>query len=130
MRVKLNSIVNIIYSTVLETVASVQHNGSSIKDIKKHSIFSRFGQSYGEVAMKADSICKTYDGTHEAVKDLTFTVKTGEVCAFGSSFGFHELKTISSPPHFSASVYLEQTGQENRQYSQCFPAKCAQHQGL
>lgn len=84
----------IIYSTVLETVASVHQNGSAVKDIKKHSIFSKFGQSHGEIAMKADSLCKTYDGTHEAVKDLTFTVKTGEVCCLASQLVFQKLKKI------------------------------------
>lgn len=83
-----NLIIIIIYSTVLETIASVQQNGSAVKDIKKHSIFSKFGQSHGEIAMKADSLCKIYNGTHEAVKDLTFTVKTGEVCCLAHQLAF------------------------------------------
>lgn len=60
-------------------MASVRpNNGAGVKDVKKYSIFSKFGQSHGEVAMKADSLCKTYAGNHEAVKNVTFSVKTGE----------------------------------------------------
>lgn len=53
-------------------------NGSVANGDTKHAFFGKLGTP-AEVALKADSLCKTYDGIHDAVKDVTFSVKSGEV---------------------------------------------------
>lgn len=62
----------------MESVSTSNQNGNAANGDAKHVFFGKFGTS-GEIALKADSLCKTYDGIHEAVKDVTFNVKSGEV---------------------------------------------------
>lgn len=64
-------------STHLETIAT--SNGAITNGDVKHAIFGKLGTP-AEVALKADSLCKTYDGHHYAVKDVTFNTKVGEAC--------------------------------------------------
>lgn len=73
-------------------------NGNSKKtngEIKKtngDAFYSKTGH-LNEIALKADSLCKTYNGNHEAVKDVTFSVKTGEVKTVTIYlFSFEELR--------------------------------------
>lgn len=66
------------YSTDLESITTSNQNGAIPNGDTKHAFFSKAG-SHTEIALKADSLCKTYNGHHEAVKDVTFSVKTGEV---------------------------------------------------
>lgn len=63
-------------STDLESITT--SNGSVANGDTKHAFFGKLGTP-AEVALKADSLCKTYDGVHDAVKDVTFSVKSGEV---------------------------------------------------
>lgn len=67
-----------ICRTDLESIST--SNGSVANGDTKHAFFGKLGTP-AEVALKADSLCKTYDGVHDAVKDVTFSVKSGEVMA-------------------------------------------------
>lgn len=62
----------------MESVSTSNHNGAVANGDAKHAFFGKLG-SPTEVALKADCLCKTYDGHQEAVKDVTFSVKSGEV---------------------------------------------------
>lgn len=59
-------------------------NGSLKKTInsKKDSFFFKLSSPNALVALKADSLCKTYNNNHVALKDVNFSVKVGEVCIF------------------------------------------------
>lgn len=65
-------------STDLESIATSNQNGIIPNGDAKHSFFGKVGSPV-EIALKADSLCKTYNGNNEAVKDVTFSVKSGEV---------------------------------------------------
>lgn len=65
-------------STHLESISTSNQNGGVANGDAKHAFFGKLGTP-AEVALKADCLCKTYDGMHEAVKDVTFSVKSGEV---------------------------------------------------
>lgn len=53
-------------------------NGTVPNGDAKLALFNKAG-TQTEIALKAESLCKTYNGNNEAVKDVTFSVKTGEV---------------------------------------------------
>lgn len=61
----------------MESVATVNGNGTIANGDTKHQLFNN-KLNAPEIAMKADSLCKSYDGRHDAVKDVTFSVKSGE----------------------------------------------------
>lgn len=65
-------------STNLESIATSNANGTIANGDTKHKMFDKFNASTPEIALKADSLCKTYGGHQYAVKDVTFSVKTGE----------------------------------------------------
>lgn len=80
----------------LETITTVHQNGSILNDNKKHEFFSKMSNSQNEVALKADGLCKTYNGYYEAVKDVTFSVNLGEVC----TMSIHKIKFEKTIYHF------------------------------
>lgn len=98
----------------------------------KHAFFGKLG-SPTEVALKADCLCKTYDGHQEAVKDVTFSVKSGEVREIPILESFESLYRTEFFFEFlpnSALAYWAAMELENRQYSQCYLVKWLQHRVL
>lgn len=71
-------------STRLESITTSSPNGRVANGDSKHSFFGKL-DAQAVVALKADSLCKTYDGNHEAVKDVTFSIKSGEVSQYNCS---------------------------------------------
>lgn len=63
-------------STDLKSIST--SSGTISNGDTKHAFLDKVGTP-SEIALKADSLCKTYSGNHVAVKDVTFSVKTGEV---------------------------------------------------
>lgn len=64
-------------STNLESIAT-NANGVIANGDSKPQMFDKFNAQTPEVALKADSLCKTYDGHRYAAKDVTFCVRSGE----------------------------------------------------
>lgn len=69
---------SICFSTDLESITTNQNGVNIPNGDAKHEFFGKVTKPT-EIALKADSLCKTYNGKNMAVKDVTFSVKTGEV---------------------------------------------------
>lgn len=70
---------SLFFSTDLEAIITSNQNGALANGNGKMGLFDKVGATNVEVALKADSLCKTYNGNYMAVNDVTFSVKTGEV---------------------------------------------------
>lgn len=69
---------NIFNSTDLEAIITSNQNGFLANDNTKSALANKVNHPV-EIALKAESLCKTYDGNHLAAKDVSFSVKMGEV---------------------------------------------------
>lgn len=62
----------------MESIATYNANGAVTNGDTKHKMFDKFNAQTADIALKVDSLCKTYDGRHYAAKNVTFSVKSGE----------------------------------------------------
>lgn len=87
-------------STNLESIATSNANGALANgDAKHNNMFDKFSAQTPEIALKADSLSKTYDGRHFAAKDVTFSVKSGECFGLLGSNGAGKSTVLQICPH-------------------------------
>lgn len=92
-------------STNLESIATTNANGAVANgDAKHNNMFDKFSAHSPEIALKADSLSKTYDGRHYAAKDVTFSVKSGECFGLLGSNGAGKSTVIQIFPHSSSVI--------------------------
>lgn len=61
----------------LEAISTSQSNGIVTNDTKKPNANHFIGEAQAN-AMKVENLSKTYDGNHQALRNVSFNVKTGE----------------------------------------------------
>lgn len=69
---------NIFNSTDLEAIITSNQKGFLANGNTKSALANKVKNPV-EIALKAESLCKTYDGNHLAIKNVSFSVKMGEV---------------------------------------------------
>lgn len=69
----------------MEAITTVHQNGLRIADEKKYDLYNQFGVE-DQNALHVEKLCKVYKPNHHALKDVTFSIKTGEVCVYFCTF--------------------------------------------
>lgn len=62
----------------MQNIASLQQNGINLNDTEKNELQAR-DIADEQYVLRVENLCKTYDGNHQALINVSFGLKSGEV---------------------------------------------------
>lgn len=66
------------YSYDMQNIASLQQNGINLSDAEKNGFVGK-ENGQDQYVLRVENLCKTYDGDHQALNNVSFGLKMGEV---------------------------------------------------